>query len=157
MKDEFLKKILLWSEQGKTIPLSTPVRVKMVKALLHKNTKTFDFATLGSPFKTRNLSLVKEWDAIYDDMWSHLSESSPNLIMIKETRPIQESTSENENVIYWLHQSVFNPLSCKFAKLLCLETNCHIKSGMFYSLINLTKILISSWVNKCNNFVISLK
>jgi hypothetical protein len=114
----------------------------MIKALLHKNTKTFDFAMLGSPFRSNSLAVVKEWDAIYDDMWSHLSESSPNLIMIREIRPVQGWSGDFTRSE--LHQSDFNPLSCKFSKLLSLDTNCHIKSGiLFVTLFQNVNLILS--------------
>jgi len=64
-------------------------------------------------------AVVDEWDAIYDDLWVHLSATSLNLEFIRENRP-------QMNLCKKLNKQVFD-----FKNLICLETNSIIDTGKY--------------------------
>jgi len=120
MKTSFLDFILKLSKQGKTIPLSVEQRVILIKLLLHKSLDHFDFNVVIAPQESHEYFDERSfltWNKVFDDLWIELAAKCPNLLTIRERRPVGIIDAT-------LNFKVFT-----FSELLCLDTNCCINAG----------------------------
>jgi len=122
----FLNFLLELSEQRKNIPLSVDQRLNLIKSLLHEEVKTFNFELMGCPslIDRESLHLLTKWQIVYDDLWTELAAKCPNLRHVKEKRPKVYGYREPLNIVK------LNSQALKLSKLICLETDTVIDSGI---------------------------
>jgi len=131
VKTSFLELLTQLQSQGKIIPLRVEERVKLINILLHETLKRFDFSVLicrDEEFKEGSRESVSKWQRIYDQMWTSLAAKCPNLLHIKERRPVMPNESDNK---ISLDTNVL-----AFSKLLSLDTICGERSFAGLSLSN---------------------
>jgi len=126
-KTAFLEFLLELTKQKKNIPLSLNQRLNLIKSLLHKELERFDFSLINSPrILDYGLNdLMAAWHTVYDYLWTELAPKCPNLKHIKERRPVFYDHRNPLNTVKLNRQAL------KFSKLMCLETNTTIDSGLF--------------------------
>jgi len=113
VKSSFLELLLQLTKKRKNVPLSGDQRFELVKILLNKTVKEFDFAIFNCPFDIETKLLKLKWQQIFEGVWNELAAKCPNLLHVTEDAP--ESTCVNVGVF-------------TFSKLLSLETNCFINA-----------------------------
>jgi len=107
--------------------LSQEERLALVKLLLNPRVKKFEFEVLGGPAEYCDIDDLSAddfwiWDVYFDDIWTELAAKCPNLLSVREMRPLS----------FWVHDVA--PLSTEvftFSQLTRLETSCTINSGMY--------------------------
>jgi len=148
LKTEFLDLLTQLSKEGRKIPLSTEQRVQLISFLLNQTVTEFDFKALHH-FDVSNFdddlnegSLY--WNGAFESVWTMLAAACPHLKKVTEWRPVLTEFSE------WDMMSYYNKLSSKvfqFSKLVFLETNCFIYSGLYY-------LFSLNWLHyKCFNYL----
>jgi len=121
LKNTFLELLLQLAKQEKSIPLNLDQKVQLIKILLNKTVKHFDFEILKIPSFILKEEPFLAWEKSFDDLWTELAEKCPNLLSLREMRPCRfAGFPENK-----LNSKVFN-----FTKLNCLRTNSFIDPGL---------------------------
>jgi len=125
VKTSFLDLLTQLKKQGKKTHFWwVEQRVKLIKSLLHKSLKRFDFSILFTQDDEHCGGSTEEfwknkWRLIFDQMWTDLAAKCPNLQQIKERRPVHQGCEQIR-----LDLRVFT-----FTKLLYLDTDCYADSS----------------------------
>jgi len=143
LKTALFEFLLQLTKQGKEIPLGDwEGRMQLVKLLLNKELRYFDFGVLKCPVETDNWELYQTFLAKFDEIWDVLAAKCPKLLKIREMRPIDMS---------YEHFPALNPKVYTFQKLLCLETNSTIDPGLsneqIFSFFTTYFTLIVKWLS----------
>jgi len=98
-------------------------RLKLVKMLLNKELRYFDFEVLKcyTGVQRCDWELYLMFLSEFNEIWDELAAKCPKLLKIREMRPIDFSGN---------HFPALNPKVYTFKRLLCLETNSIVDSGL---------------------------
>jgi len=129
MKSSFLEFLTKLNNNCKRIPLTTEQRLKLIEMLLHETLQKFDFCLLiGQDFEFTDFSQEREffakWEAVYARLWTSLAAKCPNLLHIRERWPVHPLSPSRRSK---LDEKIF-----KFSKLISLDTNCSVDSGLSF-------------------------